>query len=56
MLRIDGERKRQGRLRLRIARGQPRDQNASLDTYIYISRKIAPAVRLGRHAPLANQY
>ena len=33
MLRIDGERKRQGRLRLRVARGQSRGQNASPDTY-----------------------
>ena len=55
MLRIDGERKRQGRLRLRVARGQSWDQNASSDTYIYISRKIVPAVRLGRLAALANK-
>ena len=48
MLRIDGERKRQGRLRLRVARGQSRGQNA------HIYRKIAPAVRLGGIAPLAN--
>ena len=36
--RIDGERKRQGRLRLRVARGQSRGQNASSDTYIYIEK------------------
>ena len=34
MLRIDGERERKGRLRLRVARGQSRGQNA-----LYISRK-----------------
>ena len=52
MQRIDGERKRQGWLHLRVAHGQSRGQNASSDTYIY--RKIAPAVRLGGLAPLAN--
>ena len=38
MLRIDGERKRQSWLRLRIVRGQSRDQNESSDTYIYIEK------------------
>ena len=52
MLRTDGERKRQGRLCLHVARGQSRGQNASSDTYTY--RKIAPALRLGGLAPLAN--
>ena len=52
MLRIDGEQKRQGRLRLRVARGQSRGQNASSDTYIY--KKNRAAVRLGGLAPLAN--
>ena len=51
MLRIDGERKRQGWLRLRVARGHPGDQIASLDTY----GKPTPAVLLGRLAPLANK-
>ena len=50
MLRIDGERKRQGWLRLCVVRGQSRGQNASSDT----KRKIVPAVQLGGLAPLTN--
>ena len=39
MLRIDGEQKRLGRLRLRVARGQSRGQNASSDIYIIYIEK-----------------
>ena len=53
MLLIDGELKRQGRLRLRIACGQSQGQNALLDTYIHIYTEIiTPAVQL---ALLANE-
>ena len=38
MVRIDGERKKQGQLRLQVVRGQSRGQNAHI--------KIAPAIQL----------
>ena len=53
MLRIDGKRKRQGRLHLRVACGQFR---AQMHYRIHIYRKIVPAVQLGGLALLANKH
>ena len=47
MLRIDGEWKRQGRLRLRVAHGQLRGQNASSAIYIYIYKAVDNLVVFG---------